>query len=265
VRTALLVLFGAVAAVLLIACANVANLLLARGAEREREFAIRAAIGAARARLARQTLTESLLLASLGCAGGVLLAWWGIDVIVALIPGDIPRIEQVGLDRATLFFVAGLSFLTALIFGLAPALQFSKPNLGECLKETSQTATGGLMRRRLRGVLVVLEIALALVLLIGAGLLIRSFSSLLKTDPGFAADQLVALQTFIWDRYGKPEERAAYAQQVIEKMKSVPGVRAVGVTTALPFLKAAWTHLTHLPSRVGPRRPRGRSRRPLRP
>jgi putative ABC transport system permease protein len=239
VRTALLVLFGAVAAVLLIACANVANLLLARGNEREREFAIRAAIGAARARLARQTLTESLLLASLGCAGGVLLAWWGIDLIVALSPGDIPRIEQVGLDRATLFFVAGLSFLTALIFGLAPALQFSKPNLGECLKEASQTSTGGSTRRRLRSALVVSEIALALVLLVGAGLLIRSFSALLKTDPGFAADRLVALQTFIWDRYGKPEERAAYVRQVTEKMKSVPGVRAVGVTTALPFFESS--------------------------
>jgi putative ABC transport system permease protein len=239
VRTALLVLLAAVAGVLLIACANVANLLLARGNEREREFAIRAAIGAGSGRLARQTLTESLLLASLGCIGGVLLAAWGIDLIVALSPGDIPRIEQVRLDRATLLFVAGLSFLTALIFGLAPALQFSKPNLSNCLKETSQTTTGSAMRRRLRGVLVVSEIALALVLLVGAGLLIRSFGALLKTDPGFAADKLVALQTFIWDRYGKPEERAAYVQQVTEKMKSVPGVQVVGVTTALPFFESS--------------------------
>ncbi|MGH9751806.1 MAG: ABC transporter permease [Blastocatellia bacterium] len=239
VRLALLVLFGAVAAVLLIACANVANLLLARGNEREREFAIRAAIGAARARLARQTLTESLLLASLGCLGGVVLAAWSIDLIVALSPGNIPRLEQVRLDRATLLFVTGLSFLTALIFGLAPALQFSKPNLSNCLKETSRTATGSSMRRRLRGVLVVSEIALALVLLVGAGLLIRSFYTLLKTDPGFSAENILSLQTFIWDRYGKPEERAAYVQQVTEKMRSVPGVGAVGVTTALPFFESS--------------------------
>jgi len=239
VRTALLVLFGAAAAVLLIACANVANLLLARGNEREREFAIRAAIGAGRLRLARQTLTESLLLATLGCVGGVLLAAWGIDLIVSLSPGNIPRIEQVRLDRATLLFVAGLSFVTALIFGLAPALQFSKPNLSNCLKESSQTATGGPMRRRLRGALVVSEIALALVLLVGAGLLIRSFYTLLNADPGFAADKVVALQTFIWDRYGKPDERAAFVQQVTEKMKSVPGVQAVGVTTALPFFESS--------------------------
>jgi len=239
VRTALLVLLAAVGAVLLIACANVANLLLARGNEREREFAIRSAIGAGRGRLARQTLTESLLLAVLGCVGGALLAAWGIELIVALSPVNIPRIEQVRLDRATLLFVAGLSFLTALIFGLAPALQFSKPNLSNCLKEASQTATGGSTRRRLRGALVVSEIALALVLLVGAGLLIRSFSTLLKTDPGFAADKLVALQTFIGDRYGKPDERAAYTQQVVEKMGSVPGVRAVGVTTALPFFESS--------------------------
>ncbi len=239
VRTALLVLLGAVGAVLLIACANVANLLLARGAEREREFAIRAAIGAGRIRLARQTLTESLLLASLGCAGGLLLAGWGIDLIASLSPGNIPRIEQVRLDRATLLFVMGLSFLTALVFGLAPALQFSKPNLSNCLKESSLTATGSASRRRLRSALVISEIALALVLLVGAGLLIRSFFTLLKTDPGFAADKVVALQTFIWDRYGKPDERAAYVRQVTEKMKSVPGVQTVGVTTALPFFESS--------------------------
>ncbi|HKQ77457.1 MAG TPA: ABC transporter permease [Blastocatellia bacterium] len=239
VRTALLALLAAVAAVLLIACANVANLLLARGNEREREFAIRAAIGAGGARLARQTLTESLLLASLGCGGGLLLAAWGIDLIVAMSPGDIPRLEQVRLDRVTLLFVAGLSFLTALIFGFAPALQFSRPKLSDCLKEASHTATGGSTRRRLRSALVISEIALALALLVGAGLLVRSFFTLLKTDPGFAADKLVALQTFVWDRYGKPEERAAYVQQVTEKMRSAPGVQTVGVTTALPFFESS--------------------------
>jgi putative ABC transport system permease protein len=158
---------------------------------------------------------------------------------IGLSPGDIPRIEQARLDRATLLFVAGLSFLTALIFGLAPALQFSKPNLSDCLKEASHTATGGSTRRKLRSALVISEIALALALLVGAGLLVRSFFTLLKTDPGFAADKLVALQTFVWDRYGKPEERAVYVQQVTEKMRSVPGVQAVGVTTALPFFESS--------------------------
>ncbi|MFN0107524.1 MAG: ABC transporter permease [Blastocatellia bacterium] len=239
VQPALLILFGAVGFVLLIACANVANLMLARGAEREREFAIRVAVGAGRWRVARQLLTESLVLAFAGCAAGLMLAIWGVDVILALSPGNIPRLDQVRLDGATLLFAAGLSCATAIIFGIAPALQFSRPNLHSHLKESAQTATGSTARQRLRGALVVTEIALSLVLLVGAGLLLRSFFALVQTDPGFAAERVVALQTFIQDRYPKPEQRAAYAQQVLEKLKAVPGVTSAGLTTAVPFLESS--------------------------
>ncbi len=239
VRPALWILFGAVGFVLLIACANVANLLLARGSEREREFAIRAAVGAQRSRLLRQLLTESLLLAVMGCAAGLLLAFWSIDAILALSPGNIPRLDQAGIDRMTLLFAVGLSAATALIFGVAPALQFSRPNLHNYLKEASLTTTGSRTRRRLRSALVVVEIALSLVLLIGATLLLRSFFGLVQTDPGFAADRVVALQAFIWDRYPKPEQRVAFTEQVIDKLKTVPGVTDVGLTTALPFLESS--------------------------
>jgi putative ABC transport system permease protein len=248
VRPALWILFGAVGFVLLIACANVANLLLTRGAEREREFAIRAALGAGRGRLLRQLLSESLLLALAGCAAGLLLAYWGITAIIALSPGNIPRLELVKLDYATLLFAAALSTATALLFGLAPALQFSRPELQHSLKEAALTASGRPVRRRLRGALVVAEVALSLVLLVGAGLLLRSFVTLLQTDPGFAAERVVALQAFIQDRYPKAEQRVAYAQAVLDKLRSVPGVTAAGLTTALPFLESSLS--TSLPFTV---------------
>jgi putative ABC transport system permease protein len=239
VRPALLVLFGAVCLVLLIACANVANLLLARGSARERELAVRAAIGAARGRLARQLLTESLLLAVLGCAAGILLAAWCSDLIVRNSPENIPRLELAEVDGAALTFVICISSLTALVCGVVPALRFSKPDLQHCLKGTGRSTTGGSARHRLRSALVVSEVALAMVLLVGAGLLLRSFISLLRVNPGFAADKMVALQVFIWDRYPKPEQRVAYAGQALEKLKAVPGVESVGITTALPFLESS--------------------------
>lgn len=236
VRLALWVLLAAVGFVLLIACANVANLLLVRGSERGREFAVRAAVGAGRGRLLRQLLTESLLLALFGCLGGVMLAAWGIDAILALTPANFPRIEQVRLDRATLWFVLATAFATAVVFGLVPALQFSKPDLHSCLKDAGKTMTDGGARRRLRGLLIVSEVAMAMVLLIGAGLLLRSFDRLIKVDPGFASEKVVALQVFIWGRARTPEQRAAYARQAVEKLETVPGVKAAGITTALPFL-----------------------------
>ncbi len=239
VRPALLMLLGAVGFVVLIDCANVANLLLTRGAEREREFAIRAAVGAGRWRLLRQLLSESLLLALVSCAAGLVLAYWGVHLIIGLSPGDIPRLEFAGPDRATLLFAAGLSGATALIFGLAPALQFSRPNMNHALKESALTVSGGGVQRRLRGALVVSEIALCLVLLVGAGLLLRSFFTLLQTDPGFAAERVVALQAFISDRYPKPEQRVAYVKESLSKLRNVPGVTAVGVTTAMPFLESS--------------------------
>ena len=240
-RKALVILFASVGLVLLIACANVANLSLARGCEREREFAIRAAIGAGRSRIVRQLLIESVLLAGLGCAGGLLLAVWAVDLIVAFNPGDIPRIDQVSLNSLTLVFVLLVSFLSTLIFGLAPALQLSKPDLQSCLKETGQTATATAARHRLRNTLVVTQMALAFVLLAGAGLLLRSFVSLLRVDPGFAPDKVVAIQAFIWDRYTKPEQREAYTKETLEKIETLPGVEAAGVTTAIPLLESSNT------------------------
>ena len=260
-RRALVILFAAVGLVLLIACANVANLSLARGCQREREFSIRAAIGAGRARIVRQLLIESLLLAALGCGGGLLLAIWGVDFIVAFNPGDIPRIDQVRLDGLTLAFVAIIGFLTTLIFGLAPALQLSKPDLQSCLKETGQTITASKARHRLRNTLVVTQIALAFVLLVGAGLVLRSFVSLLRVDPGFAADKVVAIQAFIWDRYNKPEQRQAYTKETLEKIESLPGVEAAGVTTAIPLLESSQT--SSLPFAVEGRPPEQTGQEPV--
>jgi len=240
-RRALVILFAAVGLVLLVACANVANLSLARGCQREREFSIRAAIGAGRGRIVRQLLIESLLIAALGCGGGLFLAVWGVQFVVAFNPGDIPRIDQVALDGFTLAFVAIVGFLTTLIFGLAPALQLSKPDLQSCLKESGQTVTATKARNRFRNTLVVTQIALAFVLLVGAGLVLRSFVSLMRVDPGFAADKVVAIQAFIWDRYNKPELRETYTRETLEKIESLPGVEAAGVTTAIPLLESSQT------------------------
>ncbi|HEU4508127.1 MAG TPA: ABC transporter permease [Pyrinomonadaceae bacterium] len=240
-RPALLILLGAVGFVLLIACTNVANLLLARGAEREREFAIRAAMGAGRGRLLRQLLVESLLIAVVGCGVGLLLAHWCIQLIVAFNPGDIPRIEQVQLDALTLVFVTAVAFLAALISGIAPALQFSAPNLQRCLKESGPTVSAGWIRQRLRAGLVITEIALAVVLLIGAGLLVRSFVALINVDPGFSRDRVATLQIFIWGRYRTPEARAAYVNETLERIEALPDVAAAGVTTAIPLLESSAT------------------------
>ena len=240
-RQPLLILFAAVAFVLLIACANVANLTLARGSERERELAIRSAIGADRWRIIRQLLTESLVIGVVGCVAGLLLAVWLIDLIVAFNPGDIPRIEQVGLNRATLVFVSIVSVVTTLLFGLAPALQLSKPDPQTTLKDTAASTTSSPGRHRLRSSLVVAQVALSVVLLVGAGLLLRSFVVLLNTDPGFAADKVVAIQAFIWARHRKPEAREAFVRETLEKIESLPGVEAAGVTTAIPLLESSQT------------------------
>jgi putative ABC transport system permease protein len=235
VRPALLVLLGAVGLVLVIACANVANLLLARGAERQKELAIRAALGAGRIRLVRQLLTESLTLALLGGIGGILLASWGIDAILALSPSNLPRIDEVSIDGRVIGFAFAASMLTALAFGLAPAIQFSRPELQQFLKEGGRTSTAGFGRRRLRHALVISEIAIALMLLVGAGLLVRSFIRLLQVDPGFTPDNVLSLQVFIWDKYQTPERRTAFFDEAFTRLSSLPGVQAVGAVTALPF------------------------------
>ena len=234
-RPALLVLLGAVGLVLIIACANVANLLLARGAERQKELAIRAALGASRARLTRQLFTESLFLALLGGTCGILLASWGIDAILALSPAGLPRIDEVTIDARVIVFTFTVSILTALVFGLAPAIQFSSPKLQQFLKEGGRTSTAGFGRRRLRHALVVSEIALALMLLVGAGLLVRSFIRLLQVDPGFTPDNVLSLQVFIWDTHQTPQQRTAFFDEAFARLSSLPGVQAVGAVTALPF------------------------------
>jgi putative ABC transport system permease protein len=236
VRPALLILLGAVAFVLLIACANVANLLLARATARHKEIALRSALGASRWRIVRQLMVESILLALTGGGVGLLLAVWGIDVLVALSPADIPRVEQVGLDARVVVFTLLVSALTGIAFGLVPALQASKTELTGALKEGGRGTTEGLRRNRMRSLLVITEVALSLVLLIGAGLLIRSFVRLMQTDPGFDPSRVVALDIPLdRQRYATPEKQAAFFDQLVERVRQLPGVEAAGLVNNLPL------------------------------
>jgi putative ABC transport system permease protein len=234
VRPALLVLLGAVAFVLLIACANVANLLLARSATRQKEIAIRTALGASRWRIMRQLLTESLLLGLLGGVLGLLLAMWGADLLVAAAPDGVPRLADARIDLHVLGFTLGMAVLTGVVFGIAPALQASKTDLNESLKETERGSTG--TRHRLRGVLVVSEVALALVLLIGAGLMVKSLWQLQRIDPGFDPHHVLALQLALkGERAAEPQKVENFIAQVEGRIKSLPGVEAVAFTNGLPF------------------------------
>jgi len=232
-RPALLVLLCAVGCVLLIACANVANLLLARSAAREREMAIRLALGASRWRIARQLLTESALLGLAGGAAGLLLAVWGVDSIIALAPGNLPRIGEVRIDGRVLAFTLTASLLTGILFGLAPALQLPRLSIHEVVKDGGRGSTGT-RRRCLRHFLVVSEVAVALVLLIGAGLLINSFLRLQKVDRGFDARNVLTLNLTL-SRYSTNEQQIAFLRQVLERTALAPGVRAVGLTSTLPL------------------------------
>jgi putative ABC transport system permease protein len=240
IERALLVLLGAVGAVLLIACANVANLLLARTAARQREIAIRTALGAGRFRLIQQLLTESVLLAMVGGAAGLLLAWWGIDLLRALAPGDLPRVQETSLDLRVLGFTLAASLITGIIFGLAPAWQLTRAELQSYLKEGGRSAAGGARRHRLRGLLVVAEVALSLVLLIGAGLLFRSFLKLQAVEPGFDPGEVLTMRvTPSGEKYRDTIEQRAFYDQAIKHLSSLPGVEAVGVVSTLPLSKGA--------------------------
>ena len=223
VRPALLVLLGAVGFVLLIACANVANLLLARGAARQRERAVRGALGATGARLAREALTESVVLAVVGGAVGVLLAFWGTAALVAVSPPDLPRIEAIGLNAPVIAFAAALALLTGLVFGVVPALQARAAAIGATLREGGRGSAAG--RGGMRPVLVAAEVALSLILLVGAGLLLRSFASLQAVDPGFATEDVLGFRVSLGtERYpGAPEIREL-ERQLLESVRAMPGV-----------------------------------------
>jgi putative ABC transport system permease protein len=234
-RPGLLLLLGAAGFVLLIACANVANLLLAHGAERRKEFAIRAALGAVRTRLMRQLVAESMTLAMFGGILGILMAWWGVDLVLAFSPGNLPRYTEIGFDRRVLFFALAVSAITAVIFGLAPALQFSKPDMQESLKEGGRGTSSGSMRHRLNNVLVISEIALAFTLLIGAGLLVRSFVRLMQVDPGLTTNNTLSLEVHVWGSSRTPQQRAAFFEQTLDAITALPGVDAAGAVSALPF------------------------------
>jgi putative ABC transport system permease protein len=231
---ALWLILGAVGCVLLIACANVANLLLARATARYKEIAVRAALGASRRRVIRQLLTECLLLSLVGGLLGLLLAWWGTEALVKLIPEDMPRLAEINIDRWVFGFTLLISAVTGVVFGLAPALQASKIELTEAMKEGSRGAGGG--RGRLRSALVVAEIAIALVVLIGAGLLLQTFRRLQQVDLGFkAGNALTASVVLPLARYPKNEQITAFYQALLERVKALPGVEAVSAIAPLPL------------------------------
>ena len=234
-RTALLIMLGAVGLVLLIACANVANLLLARAVARQKEVAIRMALGASRTRIAAQLLTESLLLSLAGGVLGLLLASWGMQLLVAYGPADVPRLRDVGVDRYVLFFTLLVSMLTGVLFGLVPALQASRPDPGNTLKQDGRGLTHA-RSNRMRSALIVSEVALSLMLLVGAGLLINSFWRLLRTDAGFDAQNVLALDIPLSRaKYTKPEQRAAAFEELIARTKTIPGVRDASVVSNVPL------------------------------
>ena len=238
-RPILFLMLGAVAFFLLIACANVANLLLARGAARQREIAIRVALGASRFRLIRQMLTESALLGVLGGAMGLLLAFWGLRLLAPVIPAEfaryIPGWEEVAINRPVLFFTLALSIGTAILFGLAPALRFSRPDANEALKEGSRSS-GGAAKSRLRNSLVISELALSLVLLIGAGLLMKSFVELQHVNTGFNPAQLLTARISLpIAKYPTPQNAGAFYDQLLERVKGISGVEAAGLVDLVPL------------------------------
>ena len=236
VRPALYVMLGAVAFVLLIACANVANLLLVRAASRESEMAVRTALGAGSWRIVRQLVIESVLLAIVGGVLGTLLALWGVDLLLAMAPQGLPRINEVSVNASVLLFTAGVTALTGVLFGLFPALHATRANVSGMLKDAMRGSSGGVASRRARNTLVMVEMALAVVLLVGAGLLIRSFSKLVAVDPGFRAERVVTFSIAAPDtKYGQYAQRRELVSNLIERMKRVPGAQGAAVVTGLPL------------------------------
>ena len=234
-RPALLILLGSVGFVLLIACANVANLLLARGAARQREIAVRAALGAGRARLFRQLLTESVLLSLAGGALAAPLAFAIVRGVIALGAGSIPRLDEIALDGVVMSFALGISALTGIVFGLVPAAHATTPRLFESLREGGRTS-GTFLPRRFRNALVILEMALAVVLLIGAGLLLKSLYQLQKVEPGFNHESLLTMQFSLpASSFREIPKRVVFYQRLLQELETLPGVESAAATTELPF------------------------------
>ena len=236
VRPALLVLAGAVAFVLLIACANVANLLLARGAARQRELAIRAALGAARVRVMRQLLTESLVLGLAGGALGLLIAQWGLDLMLALSPVDLANANHIQLSYPVLAFTATVSIVTAIVCGFVPSFEASRADVQDAIKDGSRQVGAGARQRRLRQAFVVSEIALAVVLLVGAGLMLRSFATLRAVNPGFNSHDVLTMRVVLpGSKYDQPAKATRFFETAVQRIREIPGVRSAGAISFLPF------------------------------
>ena len=236
IRKPLLILLGAVGFVLLIACANVANLLLARAASRRKEIALRAGLGASRWRIARQLLTESVLLSALGGVFGLLLAWWGTKALIALSPPGLMDLRNVAVNLPVLGFTFGLTLLTGIIFGLVPALEAARFDLTDSLKEGGKNIGGGARSHRLRNLFVVTQVALALVLLVGAGLLMKSLNRLQSVEPGFEPNNLLTMQINLPGRkYDTDPKVIDFFKRAIEQLQAIPGVEVAGAISFLPF------------------------------
>jgi putative ABC transport system permease protein len=237
IKPALLLLLGAVGFVLLVACANVANLLLVRAAVRQKEIALRVALGASRSRLIRQFLTESVLLAVLGGIVGLSLSFIGLLVLKTFIPENISQAKFIAMDARVLLFTAGVSLITGLIFGLAPATQAANFNLNETLKEGGRDSASGNRGNRIRSLLVIAEVAVSLVLLIGAALLINSFLRLRNVDPGFRSDNLLTMRIVLPElKYSDQTRRSAFYSELVNRVEALPGVRAAAVTNWIPLV-----------------------------
>jgi putative ABC transport system permease protein len=234
-RPALGLLLGGVGFLLLMACVNLANLLLAQSSARQREMAIRAALGAARARLIRQTLIETLLLTLAGGALALATVTWSTQALIALAPGDMPRLGEIHPDRAVLLFTLALALVTGVAIGLVPGLAATRPVVQATLKDAGRGSTAGRGQRRLRSALVAAEVALALVLTLGAGLLLRSFLSVLAVDPGFRSDRLLTLQIALPSTYQTPDQQRALYASLFTRLEAIPGVVSAGGTTRLPL------------------------------
>jgi putative ABC transport system permease protein len=235
IKPALVALLGAVGLLLLIACVNIANLLLSRSAAREREVAVRTAIGANRGVIVRQLLTESVIIGLIGGAVGVLIAYWGVDLLLRMSPAGTPRLEDVHVDLRALSFALALSTLTGLLFGLFPALQLARVNTSDTLKESGGLRTSA-SRRRARSALVVAEVAIALTLLAGAGLMMRSFARIQAVDPGFRPEKALATQLILpRAKYPNADAGKAFYAQLMERLRSNPGVESVGLVSILPL------------------------------